>query len=115
MKILEAWARGVAVVATPAAARGLDVEDGRELLVARTEEEVATAVARLAATPELGARLAAAGRELLQREHAFAEFVHRLEEAHSVLTAASTGSSSSSRVAESSSAARSAGRSASSM
>lgn len=116
MKILEAWARGVAVVATPAAARGLDVVDGRELLIARSEPELAAAVARLAVDPELGSRLASAGRKLLQREHGFADFVRRLEGVHSALTAAtSVGSSASSWVAESSSAARSAGRSASSM
>ncbi|MDA8017641.1 MAG: glycosyltransferase [Thermoanaerobaculia bacterium] len=37
MKILEAWARGVAVVASPAAARGLVVDDG-ELVVAETSD-----------------------------------------------------------------------------
>ncbi len=34
MKILEAWARGVPVVATPAALAGLEAADGRDALVA---------------------------------------------------------------------------------
>lgn len=86
MKILEAWARGVAVVATPAAARGLDVVDGRELLLASTEGEFATAIARLAADPGLGSRLASAGRVLLEGEHGFPAFVRRLEGVCSALT-----------------------------
>src|SRR4030095_13432302 len=39
MKILEAWARGLPVVATPAAAEGLEAEDGRDLLLVRNASE----------------------------------------------------------------------------
>ena len=69
MKILEAWARGVPVVATPEAAAGLGAEPGRELLLATTAEEFAGALARLAAEPALVARLVAAGRERLAARH----------------------------------------------
>ncbi|HEX2253259.1 MAG TPA: glycosyltransferase family 4 protein [Thermoanaerobaculia bacterium] len=70
MKILEAWARGCPVVATPEAAAGLDVENDRHLLLARNGPEMAAAVARLHEEPGLRERLVAAGRELLERRHA---------------------------------------------
>jgi len=69
MKILEAWARGVPVVATPAAALGLDAEDGRQLLLARTAAEFVAALRRLSGDPGLGSSLAAAGRESLAARH----------------------------------------------
>jgi len=44
MKILEAWARGLPVVATPAAVAGLEATPDRELLVARDGEQFAAAL-----------------------------------------------------------------------
>ena len=70
MKILEAWARGVPVVATSAAAAGLDARAGRELLVADDPESFAESFARLAEEEGLAARLVTAGRELLRSRHA---------------------------------------------
>jgi polysaccharide biosynthesis protein PslH len=69
MKILEAWARGIAVVATPVAASGLDVEDGQELLLARNAREFVAALVRVDGDPASAAALARAGRELLVRDH----------------------------------------------
>ena len=66
MRILEAWARGVPVVATPAAAAGLGAADGRELLMASTPDDFASAVGRaVAETPAL----VAAGRARLAEHH----------------------------------------------
>lgn len=69
MKILEAWARGVPVVATPEAARGLEARNGEEFLVASSPEGFAEAIGALSSRPELRAKLAAAGRALLRRRH----------------------------------------------
>jgi hypothetical protein len=69
MRILEAWARGLPVVATPAAARGLAVADGRELLVAESPERFAEAIARIHHDHALRDALVAGGREHLQRHH----------------------------------------------
>jgi polysaccharide biosynthesis protein PslH len=69
MKILEAWARGVAVVATPAAAAGLEAMDGRELLLAQGADGFVSALCRLHAQPGLGPALTAGGRALLRRRH----------------------------------------------
>jgi polysaccharide biosynthesis protein PslH len=69
MKILEAWARGVAVVATPAAAAGLEAGDGRELLLAQGADGFVAALRRLHDEPGLRPALIAAGRDLLRRRH----------------------------------------------
>ncbi|HEV7507111.1 MAG TPA: glycosyltransferase [Thermoanaerobaculia bacterium] len=69
IKILEAWARGVPVVGTPAALAGLEVEDGREALVAREPREFATAIRRLREDPALAASLIAEGRRARRERH----------------------------------------------
>jgi len=77
IRLLEAWARGVPAVATPEAAAGLGVEDGREALLGGGAERFAAAVARLAADPGLASRLVEGGRQRLAREHDPARFAER--------------------------------------
>jgi glycosyltransferase involved in cell wall biosynthesis len=60
--LLEALARGVPVVATGLACAGLNLVPGEHLLVANSPSDFADAVALLLREPELGARIAAAGR-----------------------------------------------------
>ncbi|MEO8275467.1 MAG: glycosyltransferase [Thermoanaerobaculia bacterium] len=79
MRILEAWARGVVIVATPAAASGLNAHDGRELLLARNGEEFAVAIERLAAIPGLAERLIAGGRARLASDHSPERFAARFD------------------------------------
>jgi glycosyltransferase involved in cell wall biosynthesis len=62
MKILEAWARGVPVVATPEAVAGLGAEDGVEVLLAESARELAAA---LQGPDALRAGLVASGRQAL--------------------------------------------------
>lgn len=69
MRILEAWARGLPVVATPVAARGLAVADGRELLLAESPLQFADAIARIHGDPALRAVLVAGGAAYLRRHH----------------------------------------------
>jgi hypothetical protein len=69
IKILEAWARGVPVVATPAALAGLEAEDGREALVARDASEFARAIKRLHREPGLAEALVEAGRQARRERH----------------------------------------------
>jgi polysaccharide biosynthesis protein PslH len=45
--VLEALAAGKAIVASPLALAGLDVEDGRQLLVAQTDEDFVRAISRV--------------------------------------------------------------------
>lgn len=67
MRILEAWARGVPVVATPQAAAGLDAVDGLQLCIASTAAGFVEAIDRARGS---SAALVAAGRARLQASHA---------------------------------------------
>jgi glycosyltransferase involved in cell wall biosynthesis len=96
MKILEAWARGVAVVATPAAARGLGASPGDELLVAEEAGDFAAALQRLQEERDLYSTLGAAGRELLRRAHSPAKFATTLLSLYAPIIATGEGSGSSS-------------------
>lgn len=78
MRILDAWARGVPVVASAAAADGLEVRDGDDLLLANTPAAFADAVERLATTPSLRAHLVDRGRGTLRRVHDPAAIARRL-------------------------------------
>jgi glycosyltransferase involved in cell wall biosynthesis len=69
MRVLEAWARGVPVIASPAAIAGLDAEDGRDVLIAADGRAFAEAAVRLAGEPSLRARLVHEGRATLARRH----------------------------------------------
>ena len=69
MRVLDAWARGLPVVATSVAAAGLAVESGRELVIADTPVAFAHALRDVAANTALSARLVAAGRAYLARHH----------------------------------------------
>ncbi len=69
LKILEAFAAGLPVVSTRLGAEGLEVEDGRHLLLADDEEGFAEAVARLLTDEELGRRLAESARRLVRERY----------------------------------------------
>lgn len=69
MKILEAWARGVPVVATPEAVAGLEGPDGPGCLLARDGRSFASAVDRLRKREALGIRLREIGRGRLATRH----------------------------------------------
>ncbi len=78
MRILDAWARGLPVVASSVAVAGLDVVDGRELLIADSAQAFADAIARLHSDAALRASLIAAGRDYLAQHHAAIELTTRL-------------------------------------
>ena len=60
-KLLEAWASGVAVVATPLACQGIPATDGENLLLGSDPAELAAAALRLLQDPELRTAIAAEG------------------------------------------------------
>lgn len=69
VKILEAAAAGIPTVSTPFGAEGLDLRDEIELLIASTPDEIAVAVMRLHADPDLRRRLGAAARSAVAERY----------------------------------------------
>ena len=62
VKVLEALAHGKAVVASPRAVEGLDVESGVQLVVAETDEQFVAEIVRLLRAPSTRRQLAANAR-----------------------------------------------------
>jgi glycosyltransferase involved in cell wall biosynthesis len=79
LKILEAMAMGKAVVSTRLGAEGLEVADGRELLLADGAAAFADQVARALEDSALSSRLGAAARRLVEERYSWQESVQRLE------------------------------------
>lgn len=75
IKLLEAFAHNVPVVATRAAAEGLAVLDGRHLLVRADPTGLAAAVGDLAADPALGASLAEQAGRLVRDRYSHAAVI----------------------------------------
>jgi glycosyltransferase involved in cell wall biosynthesis len=80
IKVLEALAYGVPVVTTPTGAAGLDVEDGRHLLLADSAEGIAAATAAVIADRRLAERLTRAGRELVEATYGRERIAARLRD-----------------------------------
>lgn len=69
VRILEAWARGVPVVATRAAVEGLEIADGHGVRLADTADAFVGAIAELRDSAGARERLVNAGRALLADRH----------------------------------------------
>jgi glycosyltransferase involved in cell wall biosynthesis len=88
LKVLEGLAMGKALVSTSLGCEGIDVEDGRHLLVADSPEQFAEAVVGLMADAELRRELGAAGRVLVERRYGWATAAAELEAFHRQLSGA---------------------------
>ncbi len=84
LKILEALALGAAVVSTSKGAEGLELEAGRDLVVADEPDEIADQVSALLDDPDRRAELAAAGRETVAARYSWTsitpDFVQLIEQ-----------------------------------
>ena len=69
VKVLNAMARGLPVVATPDAAEGLQAVDGEHLLVADAPSAMAEAIRDLLSDDQRWLSLSRAGRDLVRRHH----------------------------------------------
>lgn len=65
LKVLEALAMGLPIIATAKAVEGIPIEDGKTFLRAESDADFVRAATRLLAEPELGAALAQAGRRFV--------------------------------------------------
>jgi glycosyltransferase involved in cell wall biosynthesis len=79
LKVLEAMACGTPLVSTSVGCRGLDVVQGRHLLIADTEVEFAGQVVRLLCDPRLAQSLATAARELTEEKYSWSRIARELE------------------------------------
>ena len=76
LKVLNALARGLPVVASPEGAEGLEVVDKEHLLVSASPESMAEAVCRLVGEEDLWRSLSENGRALVRRRY-LAEAAYR--------------------------------------
>ena len=88
LKIVEAMAKGKAVVSTRLGAEGIDAVDGEHLLLADTPQEIADKVAQVLAYPGLAQRLGDAGRRLAESRYSWVTITTRLERFYDELRAA---------------------------
>lgn len=79
LKVIEALAAGLPVVSTRQGASGLDVSQGREILLAEDPEALAKALANLLAQPARAAALGAAGRAYARARHDWQTAATQLE------------------------------------
>lgn len=78
-KILEAWAMGMAVVASTVACAGLDYQDGKNLMVADSAEAFAAHVVALLKDPEYRQRLGAEGRRIAEQKYGWEASVRQID------------------------------------
>lgn len=69
VKIVDAWCWGVPVVSTSIGAEGIEVEDGRNILIADGPEALAGAVVRVLQDPSLGESLRTAARRHVEHRY----------------------------------------------
>ncbi|RUT07599.1 hypothetical protein DSM106972_018590 [Dulcicalothrix desertica PCC 7102] len=79
-KILEALSAGVPTVCTPLAQEGLNLEDGKEILVGKTDQELAARVIRLLNNPELAATLASSGRQVVEQQYTWDSNLKKIDD-----------------------------------
>jgi glycosyltransferase involved in cell wall biosynthesis len=79
LKIVEAMAKGKAIVTTRIGAEGLDLVHGTHALFADSPAEFAAEVERLLADPELAQRLGRAARALALERYSWRAVVRTLE------------------------------------
>jgi len=87
VKILEAFARGIPVVSTTVGVEGIEARAEEHLLVADGPAEFARAVLRVLNDPELGGRLARAGRELVEAKYDWRTALRAIDDVYSVESA----------------------------
>jgi len=89
LKMLDAWAMQVPIVATRAAMEGLDPLDGRDCLLAENPHEFGTQIARVLEDDRLTDRLAEAGRARVETAFAWRVIGEKLRELYREIAARS--------------------------
>lgn len=79
LKVLEAMAMGIPIVSTEMGCQGIEVVDGKHLLIADNENDFANRVVELLVNPERGEKLALAARKLTEEKYQWKKIVDGLE------------------------------------
>lgn len=87
LKLLDAWAMGMGIVATPIAAEGLDVIDGENMLRATTADEFAAAVRRVLEDDALRTRLETGARRMAEAKYGWDVVARDMRRAYAALHA----------------------------
>ncbi|MDQ6694573.1 MAG: glycosyltransferase [Chloroflexota bacterium] len=80
LKVLQAMSMACAIVSTHMGAEGIDVQDGREMLLARSPEEFARSALTLLSDGATGRRLGASARELIKQRYSWENLLPVLDE-----------------------------------
>ena len=80
LKILSAMATGIPVVTTPVRAQGINVADGREVLIGKDAEEIAAAVIRVLSDSELYRRLVANAKKHIEKNYSWEAISQKLNQ-----------------------------------
>lgn len=78
-KVLEAMITGTPVVATTLAAEGLDLEDGKNVLIADSSADLASATVKLLKNPILQKKLGTAGQKIVRRGYSWDTIAKELD------------------------------------
>lgn len=90
VKLLEAFAAGIPVLTTPLGAEGLEVSDGRELVLARDARGFISAIIELLENPARAETLARQARVTVEGRYAASAVFERLEQVYRVLLTRAT-------------------------
>ena len=79
IKIIESMALGKAVISTSIGAEGINVESGKNILIANTADEFYEAISLLFLNDGLASEIGLAARQLIEQEHSTKKLISRLE------------------------------------
>ncbi len=82
VKIMEAFAAGIPVISTPLGAEGLDVQDGRELVLARDAQEFVSATLELLEDPHRAEQIVRRARQAVEERWDWEVVVQKLERSY---------------------------------
>jgi glycosyltransferase involved in cell wall biosynthesis len=85
VKIVDAWCWGVPIVSTSIGAEGIELEDGRNILIADEPQALADAVVRVLRDPPLGRRLRENGRRWVEQRYDWRQVYARWDRVYGAL------------------------------
>ena len=83
LKVLEAFASGLPVISTPLGCEGLEVENGREVLLAQSADDFLEGTLRMADHPEDSTQMARRARHLVESRYTWSSIALEMERAWS--------------------------------